>query len=159
MIMLRSMLKNNFNKQSSDENWDSYKKQRNFHGKLLHQTKETYFSDIDIKSISDNKKILENHKIIFSNKGLSTDNMMLVEDIEIVREKQIIAYIMNNYCANITTHLKLKPTKIDPKVNLESITDIFQNHESVQRIELINFQYKSNLKFNSVSELGVKKEI
>ena len=85
--------------------------------------------------------------------------MMLVEDNEIVREEEIIANIMNNYFTNITTHLKLKPTKIDPKVNLESITDTFQNHESVQRIELTNFQYKSNLKFNSVSELGVKKEI
>ena len=71
----------------------------------------------------------------------------------------MIANIMNNYFTNITTHLKLKPTKIDPKANLESITDTFQNHESVQRIELTNFQYKSNLKFNSVSELGVKKEI
>ena len=85
--------------------------------------------------------------------------MMLVEDKEIVREEEIIVNIMNNYFTNITTHLKLKPTKIDPKVNLESITDTFQNHESVQRIELTNFQYKSNLKFNSVSELGVKKEI
>ena len=144
MIMLRSMLKNHFNKQSSDENWDSYKKQRNFHGKLLHQTKENYFSDIDIKSISDNKKILENHKIIFSNKGLSTDNMMLVEDNEIVREKEIIAYIMNNYCANITTHLKLKPTKINPKVNLEIIIDTFHNRESAQRIKLANFRSKSS---------------
>ena len=85
--------------------------------------------------------------------------MMLVEDNGIVRNEEIIANIMNNYFTNITTHLKLKPTKIDPKANLESITDTFQNHESVQRIELTNFQYKSNLKFNSVSELGVKKEI
>ena len=36
--------------------------------------------------------------------------------------------IMNNYFTNITTHLKLKPTKIDPKANLESIIDTFQNH-------------------------------
>ena len=29
---------------------------------------------------------------------------MLVEDNEIVREKEIIANIMNNYLTNITTH-------------------------------------------------------
>ena len=85
--------------------------------------------------------------------------MMLVEDNEIVREEEIIANIMNNYFTNITTHLKLKPTKIDPKANLESIIDTFQNHESVQRIKLANFHSKSSLKFNSVSELDVKKEI
>ena len=66
---------------------------------------------------------------------------------------------MNNYFTNITTHLKLKPTKIDPKANLESIIDTFQNHESVQRIKLANFYSKSSLKFNSFSQLDVKKEI
>ena len=85
--------------------------------------------------------------------------MMLVEDNEIVREEEIITNIMNNYFTNITTHLNLKPTKIDPKANLESIIDTFQNHESLQRIRLANFHSKSSLKFNSISELDVKKEI
>ena len=65
--------------------------------------------------------------------------MMLVENKEIVREEEIITNITNNYFANITTHLTLKPTETDPKANLESIIDTFQNHESVQRIKLANF--------------------
>ena len=84
---------------------------------------------------------------------------MLVENNEIVREEEIIANVMNNYFTNITAHLKTKPTKIDPKQNLESIIDTFENYESVQRIKLANFHAKSSLKFNSVSELDVKKEI
>ena len=158
-IRLRSRLKNNLNKQRPDENWDNYKKQRNFCVKVLHQTKEKYFSDINVKSISDNKRFWKTIKPFFSNKALNTNNVMLVEDNKIVREEEIIANIMNNYFTNITTHLKLKPTKIDPKANLESIIDTFQNHESVQRIKLANFHSKSSLKFNSVSELDVKKEI
>ena len=85
--------------------------------------------------------------------------MMLVEDNEIVCEEEIIANIMNNYFTDITTHLKLKPTKIDPKANIESIIDTFQNYESVQRIKLANFHSKSSIKYNSISELYVKKEI
>ena len=78
-------------------------------------------------------------KPFFSNKGLNTKNMMLVENNEIVREEEIIANIMNNYFTNITTYLKLKPTKIDPKANLESMIDTFQNHrimlfKSVKRV-------------------------
>ena len=84
---------------------------------------------------------------------------MLVENNEIVREEEIIANIMNNYFISITTRLKLKPTKIDPTANLESIINTFQNHESVQRIKLANLHSKSSLKFNSVSEFDVKKEI
>ena len=76
---------------------------------------------------------------------------MLVEDNEIVREEKIIANIMTNYFTNITTHLKLKPTKTDPKANLESVIDTFQNRERVQRIKLANFHSKSSFEFNSVS--------
>ena len=158
-IMLKSRLKNNSNKQRSDENWDNYKKRKNFCAKLLRQTKEKYFSDINVKSVSDNKKFWKTIKPFFSNKGLNTNNMMLVEDNEIVREEEIIANVMNNYFTNITTHLKLKSTKTDLIANLKSIIDTFQNHESVQRIKLVNFHSKSRLKFNSVSELDVKKEI
>ena len=75
---------------------------------------------------------------------------MLVENSEIVREEEIIANIMNNYFTNITTHLKLKPTKIDRKANRERIIDAFQSHESVQRIKLANFQSKSSFHSNSV---------
>ena len=78
--MLTSRLKNNFNKQRSDENWDNYKMQRNFNVKLLRQTKEKQFSDINVKSIFDNKKVWKTIKPFFSNKGLNTNNMMLAED-------------------------------------------------------------------------------
>ena len=157
-IMLRSRLKNNFNEQRSDENWDNYKKQRNFCVKLFRQTKEKYFSDINVKSISGNKKFWKTIKPFFSNRGQNTSNMMLVEDNKIVHEEEIIAN-MSNCFTNITTHLKLKPTKIDPKANLESTIDTFQINESVQRIKLANVHSKSNLKFSSVSELDVKKGI
>ena len=100
-IMLRSRLKNNFNKKKSDENWDNYKKQRNFCVKFLRQTKEKYVSDINVKSISDNKKFWKTIKPFFSNKGLNRNNMMFVENNEIVREEEIIASILNNYFTNI----------------------------------------------------------
>ena len=78
---------------------------------------------------------------------------------EIVREEEIIANIMNSYFTNITTHLKLKSTKIDTKANLEILINTFQNHESFQRIKLANFDFKSSLKVDSVRELDVKREI
>ena len=83
---------------------------------------------------------------------------MLVENNEIVRKEEI-ANITDNYFTNITTLLKLKPTKTDHKANLESILNIFQKHESIKRINLANLHSKSSLKFNSVSKLDVKKKI
>ena len=88
----------------------------------------------------------------FSDKCLSTSNIMLLENNEIVREEEGIVS-MNNYFTYITTHIKLKPTKIDPKVNLKSITNTFQNHESAQGIKLASFHSACSLKSDSVSEL------
>ena len=42
---------------------------------------------------------------------------MIIKNNQIVRAEKIIANIMNNYFKSIATHLKLKPTKINPKVN------------------------------------------
>ena len=47
-IMKRSKLKNEFNKNSSAEDWKSYKKQRNFCLKLLRQAKEKYFNNLSV---------------------------------------------------------------------------------------------------------------
>ena len=109
-----------FNKKRSDENWAIISK--------LLQTKGKYFSDINVKSFSDNAKFSKTIKTFFTNKSLNTNNIMLEEINEIVREEKIIANIMNNYFTNTITHLKFKPTKIDPKANLESIINTFQNH-------------------------------
>ena len=61
--------------------------------------------------------------------------------------------------ANNHEQSTIKPIKIDPKANLESIIDTLQNHKSAQRIEVANFHSKSSLKLNSVRELDVKREI
>ena len=67
-IIIRSWFKNNFNK-----------KKVNF---LL--TKEKYFSNINVKSISENTKLRKAINPFFSNKGLNMSNIMLVENNEIV---------------------------------------------------------------------------
>ena len=71
-ITTRSRLKNKFNKNSSAKNWNSYKKQRIFCFKLLRQTKEKYFNNINVKKVSDNKTFWKSVKPFFSNKGLSS---------------------------------------------------------------------------------------
>ena len=54
-VMVRSKLKNKYNKNRTEENWGSYKKQRNFCVNLLRKTKKDYFNDLNINNITDNK--------------------------------------------------------------------------------------------------------
>ena len=56
-IMHRSKLKNIFHKTRAKEDWNNYKKQRNFCVNLLRNTKKDYFQKLNIKDLTDNKKI------------------------------------------------------------------------------------------------------
>ena len=58
---------------------NNYYKQRNFCIKLLRQTKEKYFSDIKVKSISDSKNFWKTRTPFIPNSDLSTNNIMLVK--------------------------------------------------------------------------------
>ena len=89
LLMLRSRLKNNFNRKRSDKKWNKYKKQINFCINFLRKINiksksEEHFNVINGKSISDNKKFWKTRLDFFSNKGLITNNMLL-ENNEIVR--------------------------------------------------------------------------
>ena len=105
-IIVRSKLKNKYNKIRTEENWGSYKKQRNFFVNLLRKTKKDYFNDSNIKKITDNKPY-------FSNKGLNSSSLILSEKNKIVKNDQDIANIPNNYFTGITSYLNLKPDQIN----------------------------------------------
>ena len=55
VIMLRSKLKNIFNKDKTHFNCQKYKHQRNFCQNLLRKTKKQYFTKLNVKDIADNK--------------------------------------------------------------------------------------------------------
>ena len=59
--------------------WDKYKKHINFCVKLLRKTKQKYFSNIDIKRVSDTKKFWKTIKPYFSKKVLYSNKISLSE--------------------------------------------------------------------------------
>ena len=54
-IMHRSKLKTIFHKTRAKEDWNNYKKQRNFCVNLLRNTKKDYFQKLNIKDLTDRK--------------------------------------------------------------------------------------------------------
>ena len=53
-IMLRSKLRNRYNKNRTEENERGFKKQRNWCVKLLRKSKCNYYQNLDLKNLSDN---------------------------------------------------------------------------------------------------------
>ena len=135
-VMTTSRLKNKFNKNSFARNWNSYKKQRNFCLKLLRQTKEKYFNNLNLKNVSDNKTFWKSVKPFFSKNVLNSNDILLVEENKIVNNDGQIATIMNRYFTSITNYMNLKANKTSHREELVNILDTFKNHKSVQKIKL-----------------------
>ena len=107
-VMLRSKLKNKFNKKRNHINWCNYKRQRNRCLSILCKTKKEYFNSLNIKQVSDNKPFWKSVKPFFSDKGSNSSKITLVEENNIISDEEEIANIMNNYFINVTKTLNLK---------------------------------------------------
>ena len=68
-IMLRSKLKNKFNKERNHINWCNYKRHRNHFLSILLKTKKEYFNSLNMKQVSDNKLFWKSVKPFFNDKG------------------------------------------------------------------------------------------
>ena len=154
-IMVRSKLKNKYNKNRTEENWDGHKKQRNFCVNLLRKTEKNYFSNLNIKNINDNEAFWKTIKPSFSNKGLHGSSLILSEKNKITNDQNIPN--MNNYFTGITSHLYLKPDQINQSENLTNIIENLKNHESMQRIKLANVRHRQTFNFRYVSVKEVKR--
>ena len=77
--MLRSKLKNEYNKSQSTEDLDNYKRQRNFCVNLFETLTETILAILDLKNISERRKFKKTIKSYFSSKGFNSNNYLLLE--------------------------------------------------------------------------------
>ena len=55
-IMTRSFLEHKYYKHPSAENNKTYKKQKNFCSRLYKKERKTFYANIDIRNVTDNKK-------------------------------------------------------------------------------------------------------
>ena len=105
------------------------KKQRKFCVKVLRKTKQDYFNNIDIKSVSDTKKFWKTTKPYFSNKGLNSNKIFLSEKGSLIKYPVAIATTMNDCFVNTTQIIGLKQFQFDHANNL------FKNHTNIIRIK------------------------
>ena len=159
-IMLRSKLKNSFNKDRSYENWCKYKRQRNFCVNLLRKTKRNFFKNVNEKKISDNRTFWKEIKPYFNDKGGMSSKITLVERDKIIHKDKEIAETMNKYFVNITKILRLKRSKKYNTNDIDILTSQFKDLASIKKIELSDPEIvPDTFKFTLVSSEDVKKEI
>ena len=166
-IMLRTKLRNKFLKQKTTETRSGYNKQRNICVSILRKAKRSYFENLDIKNLSDNRKFWGTVKPLFSNKVRSNDYITFNENDLLIRNEYKIANIFNTFFVNIVPNLGIEINQ-QYLSNVSNISDPvekaikkYQKHPSISIINKMvsSVENEANFSFTCVTVDDISKEI
>ena len=118
-IMKRSRLRNKFLHSKSDIDRKAYNKQRNICVTLIRQEKKNFYSNLNMRDVTDNKmfwkkvrplftdKIQTKSKITLIEKNVLKENGKVNEVEEVITDDKAIAEIFNEFYVNIVPNLKI----------------------------------------------------
>ena len=84
-IMHRARFRNKYLRNKTDENKRNYTKQRNYCVSLVRKSEREYYSNLDVKNITDNKTFWKTVKPFLSRKVTSTKKITLIDNDKIVK--------------------------------------------------------------------------
>ena len=163
-IANRSRLENQYYKYKTNESLRVYKKQKNFCSRLYKKERKMYYTNLDIKKITDSKKFWKTTKPFFSDKGTGKTDIILIEGDNIFQEDHEVAKILNDHFSNAVKALNIDiPSECknyESTISSDPIDNIISTFASHPSIKLINENViKGNFSFDIVDDCAVEKEI
>ena len=161
--MTRSRLEHKYQKTRSINDYESFKKQKNYCNRLYKRESKIYYINLDPKEIIDNKKFWNTMKPFFTSKSLSKTKITFIESGKIINEDIEVAETLNNWFEESVSSLNISiPEKYMKEVSenmdpIESIVKKISAHPSILKIkEVIN---KSMFSFRTTNICEVEIEI
>ena len=105
--MKRSKRRNKFLKSRSLSDRKNYISQRNLCTKLLKSTKRTYFNNLDIRKVTDNRTFWKTVVPLFSNKFSKSEKINLTEENKTISNDDGLCQVFNNFFSKIVDELKI----------------------------------------------------
>ena len=106
-IMKRSRLRNKFLKDRTENNQKNFKHQRNFCRKLLRTTKKSYYSNLYINNVADNKTFWKTIIPLFTKRSLKGEKINLIENGKNISKDTELCNIFNGFFSNIIFKLNI----------------------------------------------------
>ena len=162
-IANRSRLENRFYREKSVESRKAYKKQKNYCSKLYKKERKRFYTNLDVRNITDNKKFWKTMKPFFSDKGLGKNAITLVEGNKIIGEDVEVATTLNTFFDNAVKNLDISiPTEYMPGTpseidKIDNIVAKFNSHPSIKLIR--DNVTKSTFSFTEVPMEDICREI
>ena len=159
-IMRRSALQNRYYRDGKPESGEAFKKQRNYTNRLLKREKKKYFSNLNLKNITDNKKFWNTVKPLFSNYNGGSRKITLIEDDKIISNDDEVAKTFNQFFVDSVKSLNIAGNKflLNDTENISDPVEIalkkYENHPSVTDIkENVSVDAKFTFSKVTVSEM------
>ena len=116
----------------------NYRKQRNKCAKVLRNTKQQYFNNLNSKSIADTNTTsitgtdTKTVKPLFSNKSKTANTIILHENYRRIKNNKKISYTLNKYFTNLPKTLKLRKTSPAlKKKSLKHLKSFYQKNSEI----------------------------
>ena len=163
-IMKRSQLESKYYRDSTVKNGNKYKKQKNFCSKLYKKERKKFYSNLDIKNVTENKLFWKTMKPFLSDKCSYISKISLVHEGNVLSDDLELAKTFNNFFENAVDDLEIKEYESDLNLDIISTDPIdsaiakYQNHPSIIMINE-NVSFESRFKFKVVNENDIQCEI
>ena len=163
-VMLRSRLRNRYNKDQTVENWNKFRKHRNSCVKLFRREKRNCYNNLDISLVTDNKKFWKTVKPFFSDKSQSKNKIVFIEEETIICNDLEVAETMDEFFVSVTDSLGINENSgyenategiSDP---IDKAVHKFSNHPSILKIK-DQYQNAGSFYFQQVTLDAVDKEV
>ena len=129
--MRRSKLLNKFRQDKTILSHVAYKTQLNICVQLLRKTKKYFFSNFNVKRVTDNKQFWKTVKQCLTDKTLKSDGITLTEYEKVVSKERELAKIFNEYFSNIVPNLDIQ---LSPSITLhhDPMLNAIKKFETIQ---------------------------
>ena len=165
-IMKRSQLENKYISNSTVENRNKYKKHKNFCSKLYKKERKKFYSQLDIKNLTNNKLFWKTMKPFLSEKCTYASKISLVHNYNVISDDQELEDTFNNFFENAVDNLGIQEYQSDHNIDINSISDDpidyaiakYKNHLGIIMINE-NVSFESRFNFTAVNEDDIQREI
>ena len=100
-FMVRSRLRNKYMKIKTVESMEAYKNPRNYCTGLLRKTKKSYYENLNVTLITDNKTFWKYIKPLSSDKSPTNSNIALLKGNKMITGSAECAEILNNFFSDV----------------------------------------------------------
>ena len=106
-VMKRVRLRNVYLKKGTEATKAAYNFQRNICVSLFRKSKRSYFENLNVKLLRDNKKFWKNFAPLFSNKISSKERIILTENCNIISNDKKVFETFHEFFSNVVKTLNI----------------------------------------------------